>query len=154
MINENEQAPIEETADTSIAYENHEADEPHHDAPLTSAEANESEEAPDYDEILRSDMQELTEAFSNGEPIKITDLKNPIRYGALRDMGLTPSEAYLASGGKKEKQDNRAHLASSVPRKLATSFSEIPRAELNAARELFSDMSDAEIRSLYKKVTQ
>ena len=108
----------------------------------------------DYAELLKSDMNELTEEFSSGEAMKITDLKNPIRYGALRDLGLTPKEAYLASGGRKEKLDNRAHLSSSVPRKMSTAFTEIPRAELDAARELFSDMNDSEIRNLYKKVTQ
>ena len=103
---------------------------------------------------LISDMNELSEQFSDGAGIKITDLKNPLRYGALRDLGLTPKEAYLASGGRKEKTDNRSHLSSSVPRKMASPFSEIPRAELDAARELFADMSDSEIRNLYKKVTQ
>ena len=113
-----------------------------------------SESGIDYAELLKSDMNELTEELSASETLKITDLKNPIRYGALRDLGLTPKEAYLASGGKKERVDNRAHLSSSVPRKMAASFSEIPRAELDTARELFSDMNDSEIRNLYKKVTQ
>ncbi len=113
-----------------------------------------SESGIDYAELLKSDMNELTEELSASETLKITDLKNPIRYGALRDLGLTPKEAYLASGGRKERVDNRAHLSSSVPRKMAASFSEIPRAELDTARELFSDMNDSEIRNLYKKVTQ
>ena len=107
-----------------------------------------------YEELLISDMNELSEQFSDGSGIKITDLKNPLRYGALRDLGLTPKEAYLASGGRKEKADNRAHLSSSVPRKTVSSFSEMPRAELDAAREIFGDISDSEIRNLYRKVTQ
>ena len=108
----------------------------------------------DYAELVKADMQELSMEFSTKDPLKITDLKNPLRYGALRDLGLTPKEAFLASGGKKERADNRAHLSSSVPRKISTSFTEIPRAELDAARELFGDISDTEIRNLYKKVTQ
>ena len=99
-------------------------------------------------------MQEISEQFSPERELDISDLKNPIRYGALRDLGLTPREAFLASGGKKEKEDNRAHLSSSVPRKFSSRFSEMPRAELDAARELFGDLSDAQIRNLYKKVTQ
>ena len=122
-------------------------------SPETDAEPEKSE-GTDYEELVKADMNELTEEFSNGEKIKITDLKNPIRYGALRDLGLTPREAYLASGGKKERVDNRSHLSSSVPRKLSAPFSEMPRADLDAARELFSDMNDSEIRNLYKKVTQ
>ena len=123
-------------------------------ASVEEKEADEKEDTVDYSELLRSDMAELAAEFSPKENIKITDLKNPVRYGALRDLGLTPREAYLASGGRKEKSDNRAHLSSSVPRAVSSSFSEIPRAELDAARELFADMSDSEIRNLYKKVTQ
>lgn len=108
----------------------------------------------DYGELLRADMSELSEEFSQGSSMKITDLKNPVRYGALRDLGLTPKEAFLASGGRKERKDNRAHLSSSVPKAKSVAFSEIPRAELDAARELFADMSDSEIRNLYKKVTK
>ena len=108
----------------------------------------------DYAEILTSDMNELSGELFAGEEIKITDLKNPTRYGALRDLGLTPKEAFLASGGRIEKLDNRSHLRPSVPRSIAAAFSEIPRAHLDAARELFSDLNDGEIKALYKKVTQ
>ena len=115
---------------------------------------NDTPDTIDYSELLAADMKEISEEFSASEAMEITDLKNPIRYGALRDLGLSPKEAYLASGGRKERADNRAHLSSSVPKKMATSFSEIPKSDFDAARELFSDMSDSEIRNLYKKVTQ
>ena len=123
---------------------------------LPAIESGEPDTAPDtdYAALVETDMAELTEEFSSDRPIKITDLKDPLRYGALRDLGLSPKEAYLASGGKMEKQDNKAHLFSTVPTKISSRFSEMPRAELYAARELFSDMSDGEIRNLYKKVTQ
>ena len=121
---------------------------------LPAADELAKEEHTDYGELLKSDMQELSEEFSRKETLRITDLKDPLRYGALRDLGLTPREAYLASGGKKEKLDNRTHLSSSVPRKMSVPFSEIPRSELDAARELFDGMSDTEIRNLYRKVTQ
>ena len=120
----------------------------------TAEEKEMVHEETDYKNLLASDMRELSAEFSADSEIKITDLKNPIRYGALRDLGLTPKEAYLASGGKKERSDNRAHLSSSVPRAMTAAFSEIPRGDLEAARELFGDMSDSEIRNLYKKVTQ
>lgn len=119
-----------------------------------SEEGESAEKSEDYSELLANDMREISEEFSLGGDIGISDLKNPIRYGALRDLGLSPKEAYLASGGRKEKADNRAHLSSSVPRKMAMPFYEIPKTDLAVARELFSDMSDAEIRTLYKKVTK
>ena len=99
-------------------------------------------------------MEELGREFAGEGRIHITDLKNPLRYGALRDLGLSAREAYLASGGRKERNDNRSHLFSSVPAKTSSRFCEIPRADLYAAREIFTDMSDSEIRNLYKKVTQ
>ena len=127
-------------------------------APLQAEEKSESiappSDEPDYRALLEADMKEISSELFDGEAVKLTDLKNPVRYGALRDLGLTPTEAYLASGGRKEKIDNRAHLQSSVPRRTSSSFSEIPPSDLNAARELFSDMNDSEIRALYKKVTQ
>lgn len=121
---------------------------------LIDGTAEKEDFAPDYEKILGEDMDELSEQFLGEGPIRITDLKNPLRYGALRDLGLSAREAYLASGGRKEKNDNRSHLFSSVPAKSSSHFCEIPRADLYAAREIFSDMSDAEIRNLYKKVTQ
>lgn len=155
MINENEEViipPPEETPLDDLGAENESVSDDDTDSAINTEDA--PEESPDYAEILEADMNELSEEFSPGAQIKITDLRNPIRYGALRDLGLTPKEAYLASGGKKEKANNRAHLSSSVPRKISASFSEMPRAELDAARELFSDMSDSEIRNLYRKVTK
>ena len=155
MINENEEViipPPEETPLDDLDAENESVSDDDTDSAINTEDVH--EESPDYAEILEADMNELSEEFSSGAQIKITDLRNPIRYGALRDLGLTPKEAYLASGGKKEKANNRAHLSSSVPRKISASFSEMPRAELDAARELFSDMSDSEIRNLYRKVTK
>lgn len=153
MTPENEKIPESReaeavTADIS-ASENNDNDSPQ--IPETEQSAKSE---PDYGELLDSDMRELSAEFQPDGKIKITDLKNPVRYGALRDLGLTPKEAYLASGGRRERADNRAHLSSSVPRAMTSAFSEIPRSELETARELFGDMSDSEIRNLYKKVTQ
>lgn len=123
-------------------------------SPAVTEEGNEEADMTDYGELLKSDMKELSGEFSPDKELDVSDLKNPIRYGALRDLGLSPREAYLASGGKRLNEDNRAHLSSSVPKKFSSKFSEMPRAELDAARELFGDLSDAQIRNLYKKITQ
>ncbi|MBO5879194.1 MAG: hypothetical protein J6Q68_01410 [Clostridia bacterium] len=112
------------------------------------------EAAIDYESLVLSDMEELGCEFSGGIPFKVSDLKNPERYGELRDLGLSPREAFLASGGAIGHTDNRSHLSSSVPRNMTAAFSEIPRAHLNMARDLFSELSDSEIKSLYKRVTQ
>lgn len=153
-MNEEQELVVEslEIEDTPPAQE--EENESISSIPTEEAHETSESDATDYGELLKSDMREISGEFSPGKELDVSDLKNPIRYGALRDLGLTPKEAYLASGGKKESIDNRAHLSSSVPKKFSSQFSEMPRGELDAARELFGDLSDTQIRALYKKVTQ
>lgn len=109
----------------------------------------------DYEELERADMEELCSLFPNLRgKTKITELDNPLRYAALRDLGLTPKEAYLATSEPIQKYDNRSHLKSSVPRSAAAPADILTRSELEAARELFSGLSDREIQKLYKKVSR
>ena len=116
-------------------------------------ELTESKEEADYAAVIEEDLEVLRTEFAELSALKsILELKNPIRYGALRDLGLTPAEAYLATEGRARRTDNRAHLRSSVPGSTAQSRIDIPRRELEIARELFSDLSDREIHKLYKKV--
>lgn len=111
------------------------------------------EETADYSKIMEEDLRALKAEFSELASMKdICELKNPIRYGALRDLGLTAKEAYLASGGRRATSDNRAHLHSSVPKGATSPLGEIPRKEFEMAREIFSDLSDGEIQKLYRKV--
>ena len=66
-------------------------------------------------------------------------------------IGLS-EEAYLATR-KRERADNRSHL---YPSPTVASFESgaVPEADMRAAREIFGDISDREIRKLYKKVTR
>ena len=86
----------------------------------------------------------------------LSELENPARYGALRELGLTAREAYLATTTPKapisHTYDNRSHLRSSVPRTHGAVGEQMSVNEMRAARELFSDLSDSEIVKLYKKV--
>ncbi len=110
--------------------------------------------AADYAELVRSDIRELAEEFPELSGLSdICELENPLRYAALRDLGLSPAEAYLASSKKRAHFDNRSHLHS-TPIIPSRANGYMPEHEMAAARELFSDMSDAEIRRLYKKVTK
>ena len=114
-----------------------------------------SNAAVDYGEVERQDLEELRIAFPNLKDVRsITELNNPLRYAALRDLGLTPKEAYLATNEPIHRYDTRSHLRSSVPRGVSTPSSILPAHELEAARELFSDLSDREIQKLYKKVSK
>ena len=106
-----------------------------------------------YAELAENDARILREKFPELMWLRnVTELENPLRYAALRDLGLTPEEAYLATSAKR-RSDNRAHLHGSVPKRSAPPSSNISEKELIEARELFPGASDAEIRKLYKKVT-
>lgn len=109
----------------------------------------------DYAAVLGADIEELKSTFPElGGMQNIDELADPIRFGALRDLGLTAKEAYLASGGKKRSYDNRTHLVSSVPGGARSAVDGISRAELDMARDIFGSMSETEIQRLYRKVTK
>ncbi len=106
-----------------------------------------------YAELLEEDLAEIKREFPElPENLSITDIKDPLRFGALRDLGLTPTEAYLAVGGRAHVRDNRAHLTATVPRTAQSRTADIPRSELKIARTVFSDMSEAELEKLYRRV--
>ena len=113
-----------------------------------------SERAIDYAQLAREDIAALKSEFPELSEIEdICELNNPLRYAALRDLGLSPAEAYLATAKRVPKRDNRAHLSAIRTVSYAPQGS-MTESEMAMARELFSDISDAEIRKLYKKVNK
>ena len=107
-----------------------------------------------YEELMESDLSELRREFPELMHIEsLTDIKNPLRYAALRDLGLTPTEAYLAARGKNTR-DTRAHLTGGIPKPAGAPTGGMSRTELEGARELFSGMSDTEIQKLWRRVTK
>ena len=118
------------------------------------SEGSSQEEAIDYEALIAQDVKTLRSEFPELRGIRdITDLNNPLRYAALRDLGLTPEEAYLATA-KRHTQDTRGHLRSAHGRSAALSAGMMSQQELMAARDLFPNMSDSELQRLYKKVTK
>ena len=108
----------------------------------------------DYAKIVKEDIRTLSLEFPELKHLTdISELDNPLRYGALRDLGLTPQEAYLATSRRRRVQDNRAHLERTVPRGASAPPGAMSDKELCEARAIFSDITDAEIKRLYKKVT-
>ena len=108
-----------------------------------------------YEELAKADIKALVAEFPELEgKSSITQLDNPLRYAKLRDMGLTPREAYLATRKTSDTYDNRSHLHSAVPLRAGGAGSSMSYAELESAREIFSSLSDADIQRLYKKVTK
>ena len=121
------------------------------DTDVTTSEASEGSQT--VGELIDSDVSVLKERFSELSEISgITELPNPTRYAALRDLGLTPEEAYLATA-KRPTRESRAHLTSSVPRGVSMPKSAMTKQEMQEARALFGDMDDNEIHRLYKRVT-
>ena len=112
-------------------------------------------ESLDYGQVARRDLEELKSLFPALLGLtSITQLDDPLRYAALRDLGLSPKEAYLATGGISiPAYDNRGHLSSAVPKMAAASKDEMSASQLSDARMIFHDLSDREIQRLYKKVT-
>ena len=109
----------------------------------------------DYAEIIKADTEALKARFPELSKISdVTELDNPLRYAALRDLGLSPTEAYLATNFKPRPYDNRSHLRSAVPMRASAPSELLGRGELEAARELFAGLSDREIQRLYKKVSK
>ena len=153
--------PIEE--DESTLEEDTEADstDPTADATDPTADATDSTSGKidseggerDYASLAAQDLAELQGEFPELGRVKhIAELDNPLRYGALRDLGLSPREAYLATQ-KRKRPDGRAHLTVAMPKGAGSPGGGMSTRQLAEARELFSDLGDSEIRSLYKKVT-
>lgn len=103
-------------------------------------------------EIIMEDLEELIAEFPELSDLRdASELSDPIRYGKLRDLGLSPKEAYLATAGRKRIIDTRAHLSGAKPKPLSTP-SNISAYAVRCVRELFDGISDEEIISLYRRV--
>ena len=103
--------------------------------------------------VLDGDLTELRQEFPElSSKGSVTELDNPTRYAALRELGLTPREAYLATAKRSARLDSRAHLSDSFHGGVRAPVSSMSRSELLEARELFSDLDDRQIHELYKKV--
>ncbi len=107
------------------------------------------------EQTVDEDIRALREGFPELSGLEsITQLKNPTRYAALRDLGLSAEEAYLATSPRHRQPDNRAHLTSGVPAAATPPASAMTKSQMAEARELFKGMSDAQIQKLYQKVTK
>ena len=122
--------------------------------PVENDNPNEAENTVDYEALIEEDLATLKSEFPELASLgSITDLDNPIRYAALRDLGLSPGEAYLATA-KRVKRDNRAHLTTAYGKNATPPASTMSQRELSEARELFGNLSDLEIQRLYKRVKE
>ena len=106
-----------------------------------------------YRRLAESDLLEIKREFIDASELSdITELDNPGRFCELRELGLSPKEAYLAT--QRKRADTRSHLKSRVPTPASAPKLALTQKELESARELFAGISDAEIQQLYKKVSR
>ena len=153
------QMPLPENTEA----ENQVIPEPETDLP-TGQETDENVQAPDeaeeelmdYKELAEADLAQLRAQFPQLSRIShLSELDNPRRYAELREAGLSPKEALLATDDSRLRQrryDNRAHLHSAVPKGACGGVS-MTASELSAARNLFEGLSDAELAALYRRAT-
>ena len=109
----------------------------------------------DYEALMRRDLATLKATFPELAGLNdIADMRGALRYAALRDLGLTAEEAYMAASAPRVRRDNRAHLSTPVTKGASTAMVGMSASELHTARELFGGMTDADIYSLYKRVSR
>ncbi len=145
---------MQEIQKTEDVNENLHNDEEIAFTPPMQEETADQEPSKDYAAVVAADIAELSQEFVELKNLSdITELENPLRYAALRDLGLSAAEAYLATTKNRHKADNRSHLFG-MPMVSSVPSDSMPDRELEAAREIFADISDSQIRKLYKKVTR
>ncbi len=121
--------------------------------PQEELTASEEEILPRFELDLEEDAEVISEELA-GIAVDPSSLSENERYAELRELGLTPKEAYLALGIKRDTVDNRSHLSSAMPRSAQAPRGQMSRRELETARSIFSDLDDNELRRLYKRVTK
>lgn len=153
--NESENVPSRpESADKKKAEENAAEALP---TPQSSDGATETDamgDAEDYVALAEADLAVLREKFPAARGLRtLSEMPGAVRFAELRELGLSPEEAYLATRPASEyRPDNRAHLISSAPRHAAPAAT-MSASEMRAARELFGNLSDQEIDSLFRRAT-
>ena len=154
-----EQENAEEVQDASDNYEKPNVEDANNIYDMENTEdapPAETQNDNDYEQRARQDLEEIQTLYpSLSYMTHLSDLKNAARFATLRDMGLTVEEAFLASNAKMigslPHYDNRSHLKSSVPRGSFDGSSQMSRSEMEEAKALFGNLSDREIRDLFKR---
>ena len=153
--------PFEESDSVLAPLEEAEVEQAPVEEMLPKEEADQSQREleellPDYEKMAAEDLALLQSRFPLCRSMThITEMQNPLRYAELRDLGLSPEEAYIATNYPRllaREKDNRSHLHSAVPKGAR---GESMNAEaLAQARELFGNLSDSELLSLYRRATK
>lgn len=115
----------------------------------------------------QADIDAIHAAFPETAKFKsLSELPNKMKFAHLMDnkeLGLTAVEAFAAThpdianahvaaaNRAKNLAGTKSHLSSSVPKGAKDTSVSISRSELSEYRDMFPDLSDAEIKKLYKR---
>lgn len=121
-----------------------------------------------FEQLAASDLAELKKSFP--DLLQVDNIRNAfktmedfIQFGKLRDSGVAPKTAYMAVNGeqvrtaqaqaaqKKVAGDGKRHITSVAPKKTSDTSVVMPKETLREWRDNFPELSDAEIRKLYKE---
>lgn len=146
---EGEETPISASAPAPV--EEQAADgHPEDNGSATAPEA----EQKDYEAMAAADLAEIKRLDPTYAPAShLCELPFARRFAALRDLGLSVTEALAAVTPRFSPHDTRSHLRASAPGGARTPGGLLSHEELKAAKELFSDLSEGELHSLYRRVT-
>lgn len=152
-------ALIDETAVSNEAVETKESDDTEADAHLPPSDSESAvSDTPDFEALASMDLLALQRSFPETAALQhLSALPNAALFGRLRESGYSVAMAYLLSREEsrdiqKKAESGKEHLSSSVKRKGGFSLPEsMTYRELSAAKELFRDLTQAELLSLYKR---
>lgn len=118
----------------------------------------------EFEKKMKADLAEVQREFPETKSLKsITEIENFAKFGRLRDIGLSPKEAYAAANAdsvrsnvatatkQQSLNETKAHLKSAVPKGSKDESIVMPKKVLSEWRDLFPNMSDKEIVKLYKE---
>lgn len=128
------------------------------------AEAMQMYRRAEFEKKKRADLSEVQALYPETKQYgDIEDIPNFRRFAELRDMGLSPKEAYIAANPDAAREsvaaavkqgalnDTKKHLRSSVPKGAKDGSVRMSHRELAEWKELFPGKSDKEIVALYRQ---
>ena len=121
--------------------------------PIPEEAEKESTSLPDYAKMAAEDLIEVRRLCPEFRELEsLAELPLASRFGELRELGLSVSEALGALGLSGDRHDTRSHLRASVPKRLGDAGARMMPSELEGARRLFPKLSEREITRLYRRV--
>lgn len=116
-----------------------------------------------FNEKIAADLAEVQAAYPDAKAYaSVKDFPNFKEFGRLRDLGLSPKQAYIASHPDAVRQnvaaatrqqslnDTKKHLKPAVSKASRDNTITMTKKELAECRDLFPGMSDREIMKLYR----